>query len=227
MSRRLYDWFMLPHSIAAARRVGVPDSARILDVGCGNHSPRKVKTYYPRCEYHGIDNTRWNQDERDDSAIDRFFRVDLDAPGQLDVLPSGHYDMVICSHVLEHLIRPYQAVAEIMGKVKPGGGLYIECPSQRSLRLPFAADGFYGIHGCLNFHDDNTHKTMVDLEHVAELLRASGFTVTGPSPTRLYRRVFLLPLYVAAVLCVKRFVPASILWDVTGFAQSLTAKRVD
>ena len=62
----VYNWFLYPHRIAAVRPWLKSARPRLLDIGCGNHSPRITKTYLPQCEYHGVDNRRWNRDAEDD-----------------------------------------------------------------------------------------------------------------------------------------------------------------
>ena len=226
MVSSLYNWFMLPHRIAAIRRRLPAGRPLLLDVGCGNHSPRITKTYLPDCEYHGVDNRRWARDGADDRAVDQFHEIDLESAGQLDRIPDGRYDAVICSQVLEHLSDPYGVVARLARKAKPGGVLYIETPSPRSLSLPSAARGWLCVRGCLNFRDDDSHKGLVDLGRVAAALERDGFKVSGPRPCFLWRRVLFLPLYIIATLVAKGFVPASVLWDVAGFAVNLTAVRL-
>src|SRR5690606_447505 len=139
-------------------------------VGCGNHSPALTKKYFPSCVYHGLDRGRWNHDAEDDAAMDHFFGIDLDAPEQLDAVGDGHYDVIICSHVLEHVPRPEAVAGRLIEKLKPEGALYIEVPSERSLRLPRASEGWFGIKGCLNFYDGKTHVTMVRLTELREAL---------------------------------------------------------
>lgn len=50
------------------------------------------------------------------------------------------YDTVTCIHVFEHLINPVKMANEIIMRIKPGGRLILEVPSDRSpggpLRLP-------------------------------------------------------------------------------------------
>jgi SAM-dependent methyltransferase len=218
----MYKWFTLPHRLAAIRPFLRTSHPRVLDIGCGNHSPKVTKRYYPHCTYHGVDNRRWNRDDEDDRQIDQFFNIDLETPGCLSPIPAGFYDAVICSHVLEHLAQPYALIGSLAAKLAPGGVLLIEVPAPKSTRLPRAGNGWLGVRGCLNFYDDDTHKTMVDLARVGVLLRDTGLATQGPVTSILWRRVLFLPLYLAAVLIAKGFVPASLLWDVTGFAHRLT-----
>lgn len=224
MWQHLYNWFLYPHRIAAVRRF-LPHPPRILDVGCGNHGPKTTRRYLPDAVYHGLDHGRWNRDTEDDRCMDAFYEVDLNQPGALDGVPAASYDVVFCSHVLEHLASPYSVARALVTKLVPGGILYVETPSERSLRLPRAHDGWGIVRGCLNFYDDDTHRSWVDLRRVAGDLAAEGCEVHGPHLRWLARRILGLPLYVVATLLVKGFVPASVLWDVTGFAEWLIAVR--
>jgi len=220
-----YRWCAYPHRFVPFRRVLQRPGARILDVGCGNHSPTITKQYFPRCRYEGLDRERWNRDARDDALMDAFHEIDLDRPELLTAVPTAAYDLVICSHVLEHLRDPWAVIPELARTVKPGGFLYIEVPAERSLRLPRARHGFFGIRGCLNFEDDPTHRGLVDVDRSAELLDRAGLRVVHRGKRFLLRRVILLPLYAAAGLVLRGYIPASVVWDALGFADVLIAQR--
>lgn len=220
-----YRWCAYPHRFVPFRGVLRRPGARILDVGCGNHSPTVTKQYFPHCRYEGVDRERWNRDEHDDAVMDAFHEIDLDCPEQLGVLPSAAYDLVICSHVLEHLRDPWAVIPELARTVKPGGFLYIEVPSERSLRLPRARTGFFGIRGCLHFEDDPTHRGLVSPDRAAALLDKAGLRMIRRGKRFLLRRVILLPLYALAGLALRGYIPASVVWDVLGFADVLVAQR--
>lgn len=225
VDNKLYKWFACPHRIVALEPLKRNRPFRILDVGCGNHSPSITKRYFPECEYHGVDNQRWNRDVHDDRSINHFFNMDLDIPASLNAIQDRAYHAIICSHVLEHLARPYDIALELSKKLAPNGIMYVEVPSRKSLKLPSARNGWCGVRGCLNFYDDETHTALVDLDVLADRLRSQGFTVNGPDPARLLRRIVLLPLYMAAVLVIKGFIPASILWDISGFSEKLVVTK--
>jgi SAM-dependent methyltransferase len=83
-----------------------------------------------------------------------FAQIDLDS-AQFP-FPAESFDAVVASHVIEHLTNPIQLMDEIFRVLKCGGLLYLECPSDRSLRLPsmpFKLEEFRS----LNFYDDPTH----------------------------------------------------------------------
>lgn len=41
--RKLYAWFAYPHRFLAVRELLKRPGVLVLDVGCGNHSPRPAK----------------------------------------------------------------------------------------------------------------------------------------------------------------------------------------
>jgi 2-polyprenyl-3-methyl-5-hydroxy-6-metoxy-1,4-benzoquinol methylase len=212
-------WLEVPHRFVFARNHLARPGARVLDVGCGNHSPSITKKYFPACSYTGLDREPWNVDELDHRLMDEYIQGDLESPGCLATVPNGAFDVVICSHVLEHIDDPIDTASQLAAKLKPSGLMYIETPAKISLRLPHAAEGWMGVRGCLNFRDDETHKALVDLSMLARRLRAEGFRVSHVRRRFLWRRVLLLPGYVAAGLLMRGYIPASVVWDVTGFAQ--------
>jgi len=83
-----------------------------------------------------------------------FEQIDLDCA--LFPFAAESFDAVVASHVIEHLTNPMRLMDEMFRVLKVGGLLYLECPSDRSLRLPsmpFRHEEFRS----LNFYDDPTH----------------------------------------------------------------------
>jgi SAM-dependent methyltransferase len=222
----IWRWFERPHRFVYTEpAIGRP-GARILDVGCGNHSPSLTRRYYPDATYHAVDRSfDWNLDDADKAAIDRFFEADLDAAGALAGPADRAYDTVLCSHVLEHVRNPKAVAAALAEKVAPGGALYVEVPSLRSVSFPSAREGWFGIRGCLNFRDDPTHREPVDLRSVVPVLQGAGLAVSPVRTRRLARRIALLPAYVGAGLALRGYVPASVIWDAVGFAEYVVGRR--
>ena len=226
VAQAIYNWFDCPPRLVAVRRALRRRPARILDIGCGNHSATVTKRHFPNCYYHGVDCQEWNVNSRDQALTDDFFQVDLENPEELAVIEDGQYDAVICSHVLEHLNDPYSVISAMITKLARGGVIYIEVPAVRCVNFPRAKHGWYGVRGCLNFEDDPTHRTLVDLVNVRKSLEQNGLQVSDVRPRRLWRRVLLLPLYASAGLILRGYIPASVVWDVSGFAETLIAKKI-
>lgn len=192
-------------------------SFRLLDVGCGNHSATSTKRYFPNCLYYGVDRDSYNNDERDFAAMERFFRIDLES-GELDALPDGFFDVIICAHVIEHLRNGIEVVAKLQSKLAPGGRIYIEFPSVASLNLP-------SMDGTLHFCDDPTHVRLYSLLEICNVLLDGGLRIIAAGRRRDALMVALFPLMFVAGLWRYRKVTSFGLWDPLGFAEFVYAER--
>jgi SAM-dependent methyltransferase len=114
-----------------ARRLlaGLPEHARVLDVGCGDgRLLRLLGRRAPAIELHGI--------ELPGPAADRAATV----PGlhlhrgSLDdaTYPDGHFDLICLVHVLEHLPEPGAALQRLARLLRPGGRLLLSFPNVAS-----------------------------------------------------------------------------------------------
>ena len=140
----------------------------ILDVGCGPNV-MYTKPYFNVREYHGVDRGMRPGFEANYKNMDKLFCMDLERL-ELGEIPDGHYDLVILSHVIEHLSNGLELIGQISSKVAPRGCLYIESPSMRTINYPSAV-------GFMNFYDDPTHKRLYsDQEVIRSLqeLRSAG-----------------------------------------------------
>jgi SAM-dependent methyltransferase len=70
-------------------------------------------------------------------------------------LPGGSADVVIASHVLEHVVAPVDFMWELMRITRRGGLIWIEAPSELSAQ-PVASDDAED-HSFESFWDDPTH----------------------------------------------------------------------
>jgi len=128
--------------------------AAVLDVGCWQFGFARL------CADLGLQGVRHSGIDREQppgfdppEGYD-FRRIDLDkAPFPF---PDESFDAVVASHVIEHLKQPFLMLDETFRVLKPGGLVYLECPSDRSLHLPsmpFQHETFRS----LSFYDDPTH----------------------------------------------------------------------
>ena len=147
--------------------------ARVLDVGCGNNSPYKIKSQRPDIHYTGIDIVNYNQTTP--MLADDYRIVDAgEFAVSIRALPHS-FDAIICSHNLEHCLEP-AAVIDALGSVlKPGGVLYLSFPGEHTLAFPSRSGG-------LNYYDDPTHREPVQFEGVLGRLRAAGCEITVAEP---------------------------------------------
>jgi SAM-dependent methyltransferase len=150
---------------------------RILDIGCGNGSPTLTKRWFPGCHYAGADIQRYNLSDADIAAMDAFYQLSTDGTGY-DAIPEASFDFIILNHVIEHMREPEPVVAELCGKLRPGGFIWIAFPSLRSLALPHSVDE------TLQFCDDATHVYVPDVREVANILLANGVAVLHAGRSR-------------------------------------------
>jgi 2-polyprenyl-3-methyl-5-hydroxy-6-metoxy-1,4-benzoquinol methylase len=145
------------------RQYGRHRQLTILDIGCGNYSPSLTKHWFSECAYHGADIQEYNLADADQAAMDRFFLLDTDGGGY-EQIPDNAYDFIIMNHVLEHMDQPEEVLPQVCRKLKPGGVIWLAFPSPRALNLPSADVG------CLNFCDDETHRRVVAVNDLANIL---------------------------------------------------------
>jgi 2-polyprenyl-3-methyl-5-hydroxy-6-metoxy-1,4-benzoquinol methylase len=204
---------VLPRSLLKRRGL------RVLDVGCGSHSPTITKKWLGQCEYHGVDRALYRNDAEDVEAMDRFYELDLDND-DLERIPDNHYDLVLFSHVIEHLNDGERVLRELASKVRSGGYMYVETPSPRSLSLP-------SMTGTLNFTDDPTHVRLYRAEEIANTLLQAGLHVLHAGTRRDWLRVALTPIAFPLRYAFQREKAAADLWDIMGFATYALALRRD
>ena len=131
----------------------LPEGASVLDVGCWDYS------FWRFCGGRAIKGLRHFGIDREIPAEPvpagySFVQFDLEsAPFPF---PDASFEGVFASHVVEHLSRPLALLDEAFRVLKPGGSIYLECPSNRSLWMPSMPFGFEEFRS-LNFFDDPTH----------------------------------------------------------------------
>lgn len=62
-------------------------------------------------------------------------------------IPNDHFDIVVCTEVLEHTLNPFSAVAEIYRILKPGGYLLASCPFNFRIHGPLPDCWRFTEHG--------------------------------------------------------------------------------
>lgn len=187
--------------------------ARLLDVGCGNKAPYSTFDYYPDVSFSGID---WD-DIPGKTDMTRFYRCDLEA-NDLSIIPDSSFDVINVSHIIEHVSSGEQLLENLAKKLAPGGVIYIETPSERSLKLP-------SWYGTLNFWDDFTHKKVYSIDEMENTLIRNGCTIKKSDIRRSIKRILLMPLYAILTLIRDRKINATVIWDVAGFAHYVLAMK--
>ena len=196
--------------------LGLTPSARVLDVGCWDASYRRKAVEWGRNDliHSGVDR------ETPPGTLPEGFDFKIAALDR-DPFPfeSSTFDAVILSHVLEHLPDPLRPVGEAFRVLKPGGQVYVETPSERSLWFPSMPFGHEQARS-LSFFDDPTHVGRPQTPQ--SLFRL--FTMFGARPIAARRIVFRSVLFKSPWLLVRALVTRnaalleSTLWRGFGFA---------
>lgn len=194
------------------------EAFRLLDVGAGSHSASKTKKWYPNCEYHGIDITKnYENDENDFKAMAGFYEMDL-TKLEFGSIPDAYFDVIMMSHIIEHLTNGDKVIEGLLSKLKQGGYIYIEYPAERSTRLP-------SMKRTLNFYDDPTHVRIYSVNEVSGLLEKKGLSILNKGTRRYWPYIVLLPFTLVTEFIKYRFIPGGVFWDIAGFAEFVFARK--
>lgn len=195
----------------------IPKPIKILDIGCGNHSPLKFHTYFGKeIKYVCIDKQIYNLDDNDFNLMDGFFIIDLEKDKIEDFI-KDKFDLIYFSHVIEHLNNGYDILMQLRGLQNSGGILYIETPSPDSLKFP------HKMNSTLNFYDDPTHKKIYPLPDIISTLEKNGYKIIKYGYRRDYRRILISPFGILISAIFKKEIDGVLLWDIKGFANFVIA----
>jgi SAM-dependent methyltransferase len=169
------------------------DCKRVLDIGCGaGDNAALVKARYPECDVSGITHSATEVEfARKHMSKCWVFDIECALP---DDLIDQFFDVLIFSHVLEHLRDPACVLARFSELLRPGGQVLIALPNVLSwrMRLQFLLGDFeYEAAGVL----DDTHLRFFTyftadryLLSKTPSLELSGKTTDGSVPLWLLRR---------------------------------------
>lgn len=127
----------------------LPGTARILNFG--GYDALFERQCAQRAPNHHVDHADIQSPAE---PVLNFIALDAQSPSL--PIKTALYDAVVVSHVIEHLPDPIASMGEWLRVLKPGGLLYIEAPSDRSLLCKSHPD--YARHGFFSFWDDPTHR---------------------------------------------------------------------
>jgi SAM-dependent methyltransferase len=129
-----------------------PAGGSVLDVGCAGFA---LKAACDALGRHDLIQSGVDYSPPSELPADfRLLRCDLNK--EPIPAPDDSFDLVVASHVIEHMTDPIKFFGEVIRVLKPGGQVYFEAPSERSVMLPgmwFAFDDTRS----LSFWDDPTH----------------------------------------------------------------------
>jgi SAM-dependent methyltransferase len=157
----------------------LPRGATVLDVGCGN-GMHTLKAAARSRWVAGVDGDRASLHVALRTTRVRGVRNVGFVAGDLeDGLPvrSGHFDVVICLDVLEHVQKRDRLLGEIRRGLKPGGVLLLVVPNRAtSWKRRLARAGLFA-------YSDPDHKIEYTLDELTEELGRNGFRIVSLQPT--------------------------------------------
>ena len=201
----------------------LPAGAKVFDVGCWGFGQYKISQSLGlnNLQHYGVDYSTPEEKIPDDYV---FKTADLNK----ETIPfeDDQFDLVIGSHIIEHLNDPLRFYSECIRVCKPGGILYLETPSERSLLLPgfpFQRDKFYS----LSYYDDPTH-TMRPWTPQS-LYRLTKYFSCDPIKTghlKSWKMRLLFPILIPfALVRRKGWLLEKCVWGVVGWASYLVASK--
>lgn len=155
----------------------VKNNSKVLDVGAGTGGLVHWK--------------KWGAPVRDDIEIyavdlykgEFFDKYDGFQVCNLEIdnieYDNEYFDVIIMSHLLEHIKNRIKLLKELYRLLKLGGKAYIEVPTPETLNYPsrFAfLDKGINV-STLNFYDDKTHIRTFDIVDLQKICISNGFKV--------------------------------------------------
>jgi SAM-dependent methyltransferase len=205
----------------------VPSGATFLDLGCGHFKTlNRLREQRPDLQYHGVD----IMDVSSECPAGVFFaRADLDHEHL--PFPDAQFDAVFFCHVLEHLLYPMNALAELQRVLKPGGRVYIEGPSTRALFLPSlsfvkSAGAMKAVGDDLNFFDNFTHVRPLSKRSLHMFLELANCEAEELGYVRNPWKTALAPFMIVsgALLFRRRWICVGV-WELVGWSVFAVGRR--
>ncbi len=156
----------------AALVPSIGSTGRILEIGCGKG---EFRTNFPQaCEYWGVEPSA----EPAEVARTTLSRVITSTyEGARAEIPDGHFDVIVCNDVIEHMVNPFDFLVEIKGKLKVGGVIVGSVPNVRYIGNLFGLlirkDWEYVDSGIL----DRTHLRFFTEKSLRRALSDGGYVI--------------------------------------------------
>ena len=166
-SRKMISGFIIAACqwrTSSGTHVKIPVPSRILDVGAGyGHVPSfPARRFSPKPGF-----VRRKLDENCIAHLKSIGLPVLRPSGDLQKTVGDGFDLIICSHVIEHFINPMDHVREIKGMLRKGGHAYMEVPNCPAKWLK------------RNSWPDEPHITFFDADTVRDLATRVGFEIVS------------------------------------------------
>lgn len=116
-----------PQEREIVRRIRMPRSARILDVGCGTGEfATRILELFPEASLLGIDLLEPHLERARARCAGLGGRARFEQRDAFDLgLPPASFDLAVCRHMLQAVPEPERVVAELVRVTRPGGRVHL------------------------------------------------------------------------------------------------------
>jgi SAM-dependent methyltransferase len=179
--------------------IASPKGGKILDVGCHGFSVCRLAKNVERADlqHYGVDYCV------PENVPEGFIFQKADLNSDKIPFPDDYFDLVVASHIIEHLRDGIGFVEECLRVTKPTGTFYITCPSEKSLR----PSGFPFDHHLMfstSFFDDPTHVGRpYSPQSLDRLARYFSCEPMGCGYYKSWKAVLLSPILIPVARCFR------------------------
>jgi SAM-dependent methyltransferase len=152
------------------------------------HKNLKVLHFAPerilRKQFSSMPNLDYTTADLNDSSVD--IKIDITEIPYAD----NTFDVIFCSHVLEHVPNDRKAMSELARVLKPGGWAYLQVPLDRKREKTFEDPNIVSPEDRLRYYWQEDHVRLYGLDY-KDRLEQTGFIVTidkciqQPSPKQI------------------------------------------
>lgn len=198
----------------------LPTQSRLMDIGCGNDSPRRVKSLRNDIYYVGLDVQSYQQ-----SAISIALANEYRIVPECDFVSAiraevSTMDAILSSHNLEHCQDRDEVIFAMCAAIKQSGFLYLSYPSESTVRFP-------SRQGTLNYYDDKTHKGYPpETDRILKILQSSDMKIIFCKKKYRPTMPFLIGLFCEPFSYIfNRVAPFGATWALYGFETVIWAQK--
>lgn len=198
----------------------LPPGAQVLDAGCGAFKTlSRLQAARPDLRFTGADVCDFSQHCPPGVGF-----ACLNFERQPLPWPDASFDAIFCCHVLEHIADRSLLLEEFARVLRPGGRIYLEGPSVRSLFLPSlpgleSSQRGNAIGDDLNFFDNFTHVRPLSRRGLQMFLQMAGCVCNASGPVRHARKLLAAPgLLLAGLMLRRRRWVCLALWELVGWS---------
>jgi len=162
------------------KRLNIKPGARILDIGCGPgrhtcaaYGLKKITAIAADRNFNDLIKARKRLQYHDELGEHGGGSWALSCADILDLpFKSEHFDLVICSEVMEHIIEHRRAAQELVRVLKPNCPLVVSVPRFLPEKICWALSDEY-------FNANQGHVRIYKKKQLIDLLQSSGVFIRG------------------------------------------------